>query len=482
MFLSSNYLQIIVNSLNAAQQLTNRLLGLSSGVNLISNPLHNGKTLNAKKIIFPMTLSPLPQLFLINSGMWEQRSEIEIVDSRTLSDTMPELKREEPDVKPYVNSTYSKFQLIDSETPLPEFSPTVLNHLLDGSDVTAIWGTFIDECAKYYFQRYPNIQNSSEYQAIGRKMYNKYPTIELDGKEPWSFFCKSLSQKIRHMKWKIKRKSMGLSRSSKISRKSREKLKFRNLKVDRRYRPSKQYKALLKELSEGWANDSISESRINEIVRDTNKSRRTWLSSHKDRKIFSIIEEFPCFTEGKYVINDFLFLINKSDTTEMMQRLESLFSAVGNMMEPPVENNSFSQKMQILSYMESEVAFTRGKIVSESIFVHKTDLPEEEIMQNVKSIENSFPQLYIFSNGDELKRTLVAGDTTIVNTRTTDLSEAILVLIAAYYTFSLDYPPCFAQILGLLQNFVVGESYEGTKSPKYVKFMHELTNSISDEE
>lgn len=121
-----------------------------------------------------------------------------------------------------------------------------------------------------------------------------------------SFFCKSLSQKIRHMKWKNKRKSMGLTKSlanmsAKISRNSREKFKFHNMKIDRRYRTSKQYKALLKELSEGWANDSITESRINEIIRDTNKSRRTWLASHKDRKVFSIIEEFPCFAEGKYV-------------------------------------------------------------------------------------------------------------------------------------------------------------------------------------
>lgn len=73
----------------------------------ISNPLHNGKSLNQKKIILPMTFSPLPQLFLINSGMWEeQKSEIEIVESRTLCDTMPELKREEPDEKPSHSCMY----------------------------------------------------------------------------------------------------------------------------------------------------------------------------------------------------------------------------------------------------------------------------------------------------------------------------------------------------------------------------------------
>lgn len=70
----------------------------------MSNTIQNGKQLNAKKILFPMTLSSLPQLFLINSGVWEERSEIEIVESRTLSDTMPELKKEEPDVEPSVHN------------------------------------------------------------------------------------------------------------------------------------------------------------------------------------------------------------------------------------------------------------------------------------------------------------------------------------------------------------------------------------------
>lgn len=59
-----------------------------------------------------MTLSTLPQLFLINSGMWEERSEIEIVESRTLSDTMPELKKEEPtDIQPSVYNLSCMYSL-----------------------------------------------------------------------------------------------------------------------------------------------------------------------------------------------------------------------------------------------------------------------------------------------------------------------------------------------------------------------------------
>lgn len=74
--------------------------------------------------------------------------------------------------------------MINNDTPLPEFSESIKSHLLQ-NEISAVWGSFIDECAKHYFARFPNIQNSSEYQTIGRKMFATYPAIAYEGKEPW---------------------------------------------------------------------------------------------------------------------------------------------------------------------------------------------------------------------------------------------------------------------------------------------------------
>ncbi|GIX89574.1 hypothetical protein CEXT_52902 [Caerostris extrusa] len=462
---------------------------MNYGLNILTETSQNDEQIKtAKKIFVPVALSGIPQLFLINSNVWQRQQQqrlqqtsqqsqrgIEIIDSRTVSNS--EIK-EEPIDSSGETSQSNRYQLIDSGTPLPEFSQLIKNHL-EENNLSAVWGTFVDECAKYYYERFPNIQNSSEYQAIGRKMFRKYPAIECEGKEPWSFFCKSLSQKIRHIKWKVKRKRLGLT--SRRIRKSKEGA-ANNLKrkVDRRYTSSKQYKALLKELSDGWTNKTISDKRILDILQQTSKGRRTWLNSHTYRRVFSLIEEYPCFADGKYVVRDFLYLLNFEDTSEMMQRLDTLFTAAGAMMDPPVENISFLQKVQILRFMEDQIAFSKGRNSSiKSVVVHKINIPEREMLQQVQSNENSSPLLFIFSDGVELQKAFIAGDKTIIHTNTTDLGEALIILIATYYTFSMDYPKSFSQILGLLQTYVVGESYESIKSNRYTAFVSMLTANFA---
>ena len=70
--------------------------------------------------------------------------------------------------------------------PLPTFSPLVLQHL---SGVNAmperIWSLLISEAAHYYLGKYPDIGDQSHYRIIGRRMYQCYPSIKLDGLNPW---------------------------------------------------------------------------------------------------------------------------------------------------------------------------------------------------------------------------------------------------------------------------------------------------------
>ncbi|KFM61220.1 hypothetical protein X975_17343, partial [Stegodyphus mimosarum] len=437
-------------------------------------------------IILPMTLPHVPQLFLINSGVWEQRSEMEIVNDNMINNDPSQIKLEEPEAD--ISTTVPKppkFKLIDSETPLPEFSDLIRNNLRE-NNLSAVWGTFIDECAKYYYEKFPNIQNSSEYQAIGRKMYSKYPAIGYEGKEPWSYFCKSLSQKIRHIKWKIKRKRLGLtSRRSRKPRDSMHGSKMHGLqkndrrKIDRRYTFSKQYKALLRELADGWNKKSIADSRIADILKLTSKARLSWLRSHRTGKLSALVDEYPCFTDGRYVVKDFLILMKKEDTTQMLQKLESLFTAVGAIMEPPVEDFNFLQNLKVLKYMEDQIAFHKGKSsFSKSIIIHKSNVHEDEMLQHISKTENAPPQLYVFSDGQDMQKAFVAGDRTVIDTNANNLYEALIVLIATYYTFLIEYPKSLSQILGLFQTYVVGESYEGTKSNRCTIFIENLAKNF----
>ena len=74
------------------------------------------------------------------------------------------------------------------KAPLPDFSPLVLQHIQGKSAVPErIWSLMISEAAHYYLGKWPGINERSHYSAIGSRMYEKYPSIGLNGANPWVY-------------------------------------------------------------------------------------------------------------------------------------------------------------------------------------------------------------------------------------------------------------------------------------------------------
>lgn len=97
-------------------------------------------------------------------------------------------------------------------------------------------------------------------------------------------------------------------------------------------------------------------------------------------------------------------------------------------------------------------------------------------MKHIDTAEDTFPLLYVFSCGENVEKIFVAGDKTVIDTDSTQLFEALVVLMATYYTCGIEYPKSLSQILGLFQNYVVGDAYDGVKSTKCKMFMKTLSN------
>ena len=73
-----------------------------------------------------------------------------------------------------------------SKAPLPTFSALVLQHIAGkGAVPEKVWSLMISEAAHYYIGQWPDINDHQHYQAIGVKMYAKYPAIGLTGASPW---------------------------------------------------------------------------------------------------------------------------------------------------------------------------------------------------------------------------------------------------------------------------------------------------------
>lgn len=88
------------------------------------------------------------------------------------------------------------------------------------------------------------------------------------------------------------------------------------------------------------------------------------------------------------------------------------------------------------------------------------------------------PSLVVFL--DEDNNTLciyIIGDNCKIFAQTCNIFDAIVLLIASYYVFDLDYPAIFSQTLGLIQHWVIGDPFTENKCSSWVKFSDELCRS-----
>ena len=82
----------------------------------------------------------------------------------------------------------------------------------------------------------------------------------------------------------------------------------------------------------------------------------------------------------------------------------------------------------------------------------------------------------MFSKGEKIEKMYISGDCSVIDIDSTELLDALIILMATYYTFGIEYPKSFSQILGLFQIYVVGDSFDGVKSNKFKMFMKTLNN------
>jgi len=91
---------------------------------------------------------------------------------------------------------------------LPALSPYVSKKLEDGRPFD-VWAKFVEEMA-YGLLSTRIMATRSDYEEVGQAVYRKYPCINLISKNPtrpWNAFVKSLSQKIRHIRWIEKKRT-----------------------------------------------------------------------------------------------------------------------------------------------------------------------------------------------------------------------------------------------------------------------------------
>jgi hypothetical protein len=61
--------------------------------------------------------------------------------------------------------------------------------------------------------------------------------------------------------------------------------------------------------------------------------------------------------------------------------------------------------------------------------------------------------------------------------QTLSVLDSIMLLIAIYYVFDLEYPTMYVQMVGIIQHWVVGDAYTEQKCTNFIKFSDMLSKS-----
>ncbi len=82
----------------------------------------------------------------------------------------------------------------------PIFSPEAM-HAFGTNYTKNQWKTLIKEIVQWILAKEVYFLEKSEYQAIGKTLFELYPNIGRDGFQPWSYLCRCISMGLRRERY-----------------------------------------------------------------------------------------------------------------------------------------------------------------------------------------------------------------------------------------------------------------------------------------
>lgn len=134
----------------------------------------------------------------------------------------------------------------------------------------------------------------------------------------------------------------------------------------------------------------------------------------------------------------------------------------------------------IIDNMESQTKFDRtgkggnkcqhfGNIIE----VHD-NVDDSGVKSKLASKPLEPPHLVLFKKEGQLKGVYIIGDAVSIQCQGTSVISAVTQLLATHYVFDIDYPKCYAMLLGFLQTFVLKEPFSYETSKKYKFFVRKF--------
>ena len=367
---------------------------------------------------------------------------------------------------------------------LPDFTSGVREALLK-NESAEVWSQVVTQSVDYYRRFYPDrLQCSEDYRLVGQMMLRKYPSIARFGKHPYSAFTHAVSSRMRSIRHQNKRKDMDNSGDDASSEpKSKRKLSMvpsvQMVHTDDLL-SSEEYEAHKKEMSAEMDKDNPSVSHLRHMLKITYDNRVVEMKNFRDRLMYNMVKSAPPLQRGDMLLEEFKMIKGWKD-----KDIEDAYTRLCNILEIIKSCKNFkwgtSDMISVMAfrYLEKQVGFKRGRGGKyKNVVEVKWEVGDEKIgheLEKCSDVDDS-PKLVIFSNSENVVLICLVGDGTIVNIDGTDVCNALLVLMSVYYILDMRYPRCYSQFLGILQEIVLKDKFQGTSSSGMIEWMSKFTS------
>ncbi|XP_071132931.1 uncharacterized protein [Mytilus edulis] len=356
------------------------------------------------------------------------------------------------------------------ELYVPSFSSSI-KHLLETGKIQSEWDKFIEETA-YHVQSVGGMISRGTYQDFGRLMCKRYPCVaQKMMKEPWGYFNKKLSQKMRNIRWKWNIRSKMPSDSEPRAKKSKTHKEY----VD------------LNDLSEMKAEEALLtlKDQLKKATKEQDKALifKAQRSSFKERRVVietissgikEICLQFPILSKVDYIEKEFFLMRSTVDKKEMASNWDHVLSKLDKIFDATkIDERSAEEIIVCLEMLQEEIK-NSGKCKALKPLITRCQTSDQQL--NTKKEEA--PRLIVLQNENRtVSNCFVVGDGIQVEVGDNVLTS-LNCLLYCYYVWDLSYPKQY-QLLGFIQHVILNDKankfYMSSNYLRFTKKIDEIT-------
>ena len=337
--------------------------------------------------------------------------------------------------------------------PLRTFS-NLLHGALHSDDIHkgGNWHQLILEASFYYYGLMPTAEHPARisYVNIGRSMYEKYPSIAAKRTTPWSYFCSSLSSKIRQLR--LKRKHDDTSPSTKSQVKPKRAAVVHPPSSTVRPLSAADFEIYKVEMKNALLKKNLDNEHVKTGMTETFRLRRETYLSPADCKgettVKKIYADFPAFQQYQFVLHE-MALLRFGDITA---RYEKVLTKMAAYFDISVQNPA--DELEVWKMAEAQVT-ERTKV--ETFIAH---LPQAASTEKInKVIARS--QAPVALLGDNVKPSVIGYHRTLVQCAL--VKEAVIASFSLYHICSIEYHNKQRIMFQLLEQMLTGRDVKQAK-------------------